>query len=224
MLSTRRIELYESNSKIIKFLRRNPVIACEVLLGIKLMDSQKYILQQSWNAPYVLWCCSRNFGKSFLGAIIIILKALLYENQSIYIISSVGEQSKETFTKIEEIILRMGKTASSIQSLKDILQYEVVSSPSCKTGFIHSQTGYHVEFYNGSEIFTLNGNPDNNRSRDNVAQRLLLQSEMTSFNEIGKEIWKAEMLIRVEGVLNNKNQNMGTYSIDLKVQSHAEHR
>lgn len=90
-LSQRKIELYNKNAEIIKFWRRNPVIACEQILGIKLLDSQKYLLQESWTKPYVLWCCSRNFGKSFLGAIFMILKFLLFENQQIYIISSVGK-------------------------------------------------------------------------------------------------------------------------------------
>lgn len=53
-----------------------------------------------------------------------ILKAILYENQAIYIVSSVGNQSKETFSKIEEIVLRIGKTAASIRSLKDIVEKE----------------------------------------------------------------------------------------------------
>ena len=59
-LSKRKIELYQKNAEIIKFLRRNPIIATELLLGIKLMDSQKWILQQSWNGKYNLWTCSRN--------------------------------------------------------------------------------------------------------------------------------------------------------------------
>jgi hypothetical protein len=165
VLSTRKYRMYEQNSKFIKFLRRNPVMACEILLGIKLLDYQKYILIGMWNAPYTLISCSRNSGKSFLGAVFMILKALLYENQAIYIISSVGSQAQETFSKIEEIILRVGKTSSSIASLKDIAAGETVKSPSCRTGFVHAQTGFHVEFYNGSEIMTLNGNPDNNRSK-----------------------------------------------------------
>ena len=94
-----------------------------------------------------------------------LLKAMLYENQGIYIVSSVGSQAQETHNKIEEIVLRVGQTSNSIASLKDIAQYEVVSSPACKTGFVHAQTGFRVEFYNGSEIFTLNGKPDNNRSK-----------------------------------------------------------
>jgi hypothetical protein len=60
ILSTRKRELYLQNAENIKFLRRNPVMACELLLGIKLLDSQKYILQMSWNATNSVWCCSRN--------------------------------------------------------------------------------------------------------------------------------------------------------------------
>ncbi len=165
LLSDRKKKICELDAESIAYYRRNPCIACEDLLGIKLIDSQKYILQQSWNKPHVLWCCSRNFGKSFLGAVFMILKAVLYENQAIYIVSSVGDQAKETFTKIEEICLRIGKTAASIDSLEDIIENETVKSANNKTGFSHPQSGFHVTFYNGSEIFTLNGKPDNNRSR-----------------------------------------------------------
>lgn len=157
--------IYECDSATIAFYRRNPIIACEHLLGIKLLDGQAWMLQMSWNCSHVAWCCSRNFGKSFIGAILIILKAMLYENQAIYIVSSVGEQSKELFMKIEEIIMRVGKTSASIKSLQDIAEKEVVKSSGNKTGFSHNPASYHVEFYNGSEIFTLNSNPDNNRSK-----------------------------------------------------------
>lgn len=165
LMSERKRKICELDAESIAYYRRNPCIACEDLLGIKLIDSQKYILQASWNKPHVLWCCSRNFGKSFLGAVFMVLKAVLYENQAIYIVSSVGDQSKETFSKIEEIVLRIGKTAASIGSLKDIVEKETKKSANNKTGFGHAQSGFHVEFYNGSEIFTLNGNPDNNRSK-----------------------------------------------------------
>lgn len=161
-LSQRKIDLYEKNAEIIKFWRRNPVIACEQILGIKLLDAQKYILQESWTKPYVLWCCSRNFGKSFLGAIFMILKFLLFENQQIYIISSVGSQSQETFMKIEKIAKQR---IESTKSLKDIFRNEVVTSPANQDGFTHNPASFHTLSYNGSEIFTLNGNPDNNRSK-----------------------------------------------------------
>jgi hypothetical protein len=165
LMSERKKRICELDAESIAFYRRNPCIAAKDLLGINLIDSQKYILQQSWNKPHVLWCCSRNFGKSFLGAVFMILKAILYENQAIYIISSVGDQSKVTFSKIEEIILNIGTTSASIGSLKDIVRKETVKSPNNKTGFSHASSGYIVEFYNGSTIETLNSKPDNARSR-----------------------------------------------------------
>lgn len=165
ILTSIKKKVYELDAESIAYYRRNPIIGCRDLLGIQLLDAQAWMLQMSWNAPHVLWCCSRNFGKSFIGAIFILLKAMLYENQAIYIVSSVGEQSKELFIKIEEIVRRVGKTSASIKSLKDIAEKEVITSGTNKTGFSHNPSSYHVEFYNGSEIFTLNSNPDNNRSK-----------------------------------------------------------
>lgn len=99
----RRLVQYLSDAKTIKFLRNNPVIACEMLLGVKLIDAQAWMLQESWNKPYILWNCSRNFGKSFLGAIFIMLKALLYQNQRIYIVSSSGNQAIKFQSLIAEV-------------------------------------------------------------------------------------------------------------------------
>lgn len=62
ILSSRKLELYSKNAEIIAYYRRNPCIACEDLLGIKLLDAQKYILNETWNAQYSIWACSRNFG------------------------------------------------------------------------------------------------------------------------------------------------------------------
>jgi len=132
------------------------------LVSIRLLDFQKWVLQMSWNTPYVLWCESRNAGKSFEAAVLMGLKSILYEDQDIYIVSNVGSQAQECFTKIEDIAL---DRINSIKSLKDIFRNEVIQSPSCKTGFSHNPVSFHVGTYNNSEIFTLNGNPDHNRSK-----------------------------------------------------------
>lgn len=156
---------YELDAKTLSYYRRNPCIAARDLLGIELTDAQKYILQQSWNAIHSCWACSRNFGKSFIGAVYMILKAILYPNQSIYIVAAVGDQAKETFEKIEEIVLRLGKTAKSIASLTDIASKEIITSRTNATGFSHDPTGYSVSFFNGSSIETVNSIPKNVRSR-----------------------------------------------------------
>lgn len=94
-----------------------------------------------------------------------LLQALLYENQNIYIISSVGDQAKQTFTVLESLVTRVGKTSASIKSLQDIAEKETVKSNSNKTGFSHNPAGFEVEFYNGSKIFTLNSSADSNRGK-----------------------------------------------------------
>ena len=87
----------------------------------------------TWNAQYSIWACSRNFGKSFLGSVIMMLKWLLFEGQAIYIVGSVGSQSIECFKKLEDIAMQR---IQSIKSLKDIFANETVKSPACKTGFV----------------------------------------------------------------------------------------
>lgn len=198
VLSRRKIELYSKNAEIIKYWRRNPVIACEDILGIKLLDAQKYILIESWTKPYVVWCCSRNFGKSFLGAILMILKFLLYENQQIYIISSVGSQSQETFMKIERIAQQR---IESTKSLKDVFSQEVVTNGNNKDGFTHNPASFNVKSYNGSEIHTLNGNPDNNRSK---------RATLVFFDEAG---FSSEEIITISEAFATQNSDFST-SID----------
>lgn len=100
-----------------------------------------------------------------MASILIILWALLFEDQNIYIVSSVGDQAKQTFTVLESIITRVGKTSASIKSLQDIAEKETVKSNTNKTGFSHNPAGYEVTFYNGSKIFTLNSSPDNIRGK-----------------------------------------------------------
>ena len=122
----------ELDAESIAYYRRNPCIACEDLLGIRLTDAQKYILQSSWNAAHCVWACSRNFGKSFIGAIFLILKAVLYENQSIYIVSSVGDQAKETFSKLgkrdrEIVRKRFGLDGEEEMTQKEIAEMMGIS-------------------------------------------------------------------------------------------------
>lgn len=164
----RRLVQYLSDAETLKFLRNNPVIACELLLGIKLIDAQAWMLQESWNKPYILWNCSRNFGKSFLGAIFIMLKAMLYPNQRIYIVSSSGSQAIETFQKMEDIatgnIASIDFTDSFTGKQIDIFINELIKSAN-SSGFVHDKTSHKVTLFNGSRIYTLNSVPDNIRGK-----------------------------------------------------------
>lgn len=173
-ISSARLERYLRDAETVGFYRRNPIIACEDLLGIYLSDAQAWMIASSWNTSRSVWSCTRNFGKSFLIVIYCLLRAILYPNQNIYIVSSVGNQAKETFNKLEEIVLRLGKTSESIPDLKDIAAAEVVTNPTNKDGFKHDPSGYSVTFYNGSRIETLNSKPSNTRGK---------RSSLTVFDE-----------------------------------------
>lgn len=72
---------------------------------------------------------------------------------------------KETFAKIEEIILRQGRTSESIPDLKDIVMDETEGNAKNPTGFKHDPASYSVSFHNGSKIMTLNSKPDNVRGK-----------------------------------------------------------
>lgn len=165
ILTSAKRKMYTADAATLSYWRRNPVIAAKDLLGVELLDFQKWLLQSMWIASHICLCCGRNLGKSFIGSVFLILWSILMESQELFIISSVGEQAKETFGKCEQLILRTGKTSSSFKDLKDIAAKEVITSPTNKTGFSHNPSGYTFSVFSGSKVHTLNSNPDNARSR-----------------------------------------------------------
>lgn len=176
ILSSRKREQYEWTAEMIDFFRSHPSIAAEELLGVPLLDSQSYVLEASWNASNIMWTCTRGWGKSFMIAVFAGLKALLYPNMDIYIVSRSGEQSKETFGKLEEIA--KGQIAS-IQNAPDVFVNEVVRS-SNSDGFKKNPAGYNVTLKNGSKITTLNSVPDNVRGK---RSRLVVYDESSFIDD-----------------------------------------
>ena len=144
-LTSRQMDQYKQWSEFIQWGRRNPVLFAEKIFGVEFMDYQRYVFMMSWNTPYVVWCCSRSSGKSILGSIFIMTKTLLIPNHTAYILCGVGSQSIELFTKIEKFVYNQ---IPSFRTLTDIYQNEVVK----------------FSTFNNSQVFTLNGNFDNNRS------------------------------------------------------------
>lgn len=82
---------------------KNPVVACLDLLDIALNSYQQIIVEESWHRRYPLWKLTRGGGKTFLGAVILILKALLNPGTKIGIISSSYRQASFVFDAIDEI-------------------------------------------------------------------------------------------------------------------------
>lgn len=62
-ISRRKLESYLDSAEIKAYYNRNPVKFMEEVLGAKLLDAQAAVVEASWTKPYVLWVCSRGFGK-----------------------------------------------------------------------------------------------------------------------------------------------------------------
>lgn len=156
---------YREKMDLAEFLqwgRRNPSRFIEEVFNVQLMDYQRYLIDSSWNKPFVVWAMSRNGGKSLLAALFIMAKMLLIPGFKAYILAAVGSQSIELFTKMEQFAM---KNISSFTNLNDIFQSNVVKSQANSSGWVHNPASYTVRTYGGSQCFTLNGAFDNNRSK-----------------------------------------------------------
>lgn len=155
---------YREKIDLAEFLqwgRRNPSRFIEEVFNVQLMDYQRYLIDSSWNKPFVVWAMSRNGGKSLLAALFIMAKMLLIPGFKAYILAAVGSQSIELFTKMEAFAM---KNIASFTNLNDIFQSNVVKSQANSTGWVHNPASYTVRTYSGAQCFTLNGAFDNNRS------------------------------------------------------------
>lgn len=161
-ISQRKLDGYIKLAEIIQWGRKNPVKFIERFMGLELLDYQKYVLTESWNKPYVLWCMGRSSGKTTLGSPFIMAKSLLIPNFQAYILAGVGSQSQEMFMKIEKIAKR---EIASFTGLTDIFYNETVKSASNTDGFTHNPSSFQYKLYNGSIVNSLNGSFDNNRSK-----------------------------------------------------------
>jgi hypothetical protein len=61
-LTQKKLEGYLKYNEILNWGRRNPVKFAELILGLELMDYQKYTFSESWTKQFVLWLMSRNGG------------------------------------------------------------------------------------------------------------------------------------------------------------------
>lgn len=149
---------YESMKKyldLIQWGRKNPVQFIEQVFQITLMDYQKWLISESWAKEYVVWTCSRNAGKSFLGACFLQARALLFPKLQIKIITENWGTADETFSTLEKIAMNNIKT---IVSTNTVFCDEIKKSKSDSDGFTHdSKKGDKCELENGSNINTVAG-------------------------------------------------------------------
>ncbi len=102
-LTQKQLEEQKQISEFVQWGRRNPVLFAEQIFGISMMDYQRYVFMNTWNAQFIVWCMGRNSGKSILGAIYLMMRTLAIDGCNCYILCGVGSQSIELFSKIEKL-------------------------------------------------------------------------------------------------------------------------
>lgn len=168
---------YETMVKYIRLIqwgRRNPVQFIELVLGIVLMDYQKWLIASSWTAEYVVWACSRNAGKSFLVSCFVMARNLLFPRLQTQIISEQWQTANDTFKKMEDIATNNIKT---IISTNTVFIDELEKTKSDSDGFAHdTKAGYKCVLQNGSSIQAIAGASRSARGR---------RSNMNIYDEAG---------------------------------------
>lgn len=157
-LNTRRLESIDEYNRIVQWGRANPTRFIEQVFEIQLLDYQKWVFLNTWSSQHAVWVCSRNAGKSFLGALYIMTRSVLFPNFMTYIMSNTSQQAKETFKKMEDIAK---KNVSSILGSSDVFLNEIVKTNANGDGFTHDAARHKVGLYNGSTITSLVGKAEN---------------------------------------------------------------
>jgi hypothetical protein len=93
----------------IKFYQDNPTIGVRDLLSLdngkplQLHWTQRQMIRAAWRTTNCLWLACRSLGKTFLAAVILCLKCLLFRNTKCGIFASSYEQACFTFEKIQTL-------------------------------------------------------------------------------------------------------------------------
>ena len=125
-------------SKIYQISRKYPVIGAEKLLNVDLPYYQQDMLERMWATKFPLLLCSRRTGKTFITAVFITLKCLLYKGMEAGIVAPVFRQSQTVFKEIENLYKR-----------SPLFQSEVIDRPK------HGNSSWYIEMRNGSSIEAL---------------------------------------------------------------------
>lgn len=148
-------ELLDRYVELIQWGRENPVRFIEDVLGIPLLDYQRWLVSMTWTAQYAAWACSRNAGKSFLVGTFAQARALLFPKSQIHIMSSVAKQASQTFSTMENIIKR---NIPSLKTHNTVCLDEIIKNRGDSDGFSHDpQKGDRADFSNGSFIRSVFG-------------------------------------------------------------------
>jgi len=88
----------------IEFLREHPVEAAYKLLGVKLVPHQRIMVKEAWDTKFVCWILGRGMGKTYMLAVMGILRAMLFPEEKVVIVGPSFRQSQLIFAEMEKIL------------------------------------------------------------------------------------------------------------------------
>ena len=89
--------------KLMQVSKRYPVIGAKRLLNVNLAPYQEDMLERMWKSKFIILNCSRRTGKSFVTAVYLALRMLLFEKLKAGIVAPVFRQSQTLYGLVEDI-------------------------------------------------------------------------------------------------------------------------
>jgi intein/homing endonuclease len=94
--------LLAPNEGTLLYLRNHPSLAAKLLLDIQLNWVQRISIKAIWNVPFVMLILGRRVGKTYVGAVACVLRAMLFVGERILIVAPSKRQVDMIF--LNEII------------------------------------------------------------------------------------------------------------------------
>ena len=137
------------------FYRHNPQRFCSEYLNLRLKLFQKILIYAMMHNYYFMYLASRGQGKTFLTAIYLVCRAILFPQSKIIVASSVRSQANESLNKIvEDLMVNYGWGSENLR--REIKSYTV------------GQNKAEIIFKNGSFIKVATASDSGRGMRGNV--------------------------------------------------------
>lgn len=101
MMNKNEIKHKERLLELIRFYRKNPVLAAEDLLRVKLAVPQQKVLEDMWFKNFILVTAGRGTGKTFINSVFACLWAMLFPGQKVGLLAPSFRQAKLLFQEVE---------------------------------------------------------------------------------------------------------------------------
>lgn len=124
----------EKAEYLLSYFRQFPYAFCEQYLGVKLYEYQKIWLYEMMHCYNVILICCRNLAKTFISALYLCVRCILYPKTKVVVTAPERQQAVETITKIMDMMKDSPMLRAEISDISDAL-----NSPRCL-------------FWNGSTI------------------------------------------------------------------------